>query len=77
MRAAGSGCYAVDVTAPDVRAAGLHVIRTLAPGLCALDVVQRARFLGCPRYFDVAAKDRLTAHIRTEDDLNPDPHPFP
>lgn len=77
IRAAGSRCYAVDVTAPDVRDAGLCVIRTLAPALCPLDVVQRARFLGCPRYWDMASRDPLTAHIRTEDDLNPDPHPFP
>ncbi len=77
VRAAGSRAYAVDVTPPDVRAAGLHVMRTVAPGLCALDVVHRARFLGSPRYLDVAERNQLTAHVLSVDDLNPDPHPFP
>lgn len=59
--------YAVDVTAPDVREAGLVVARAVAPRLLPLDVRHDARFLG---------GDRLRAHCAFAD-INPDPHPFP
>jgi ribosomal protein S12 methylthiotransferase accessory factor len=55
-------CFAVDVTSPDVRAAGLWVIRAVIPGLYPL-VVGSAR----PDH------PRLPADAR----INPDPHPFP
>jgi ribosomal protein S12 methylthiotransferase accessory factor len=59
--------YAVDVTAPDVREAGLVVARAVAPRLIPLDVRHDARFLG---------GDRLRARCAFAD-INPDPHPFP
>ena len=74
---AGSRAVAVDVTAPDVREAGLSVVKTVAPGLCALDVAHRARFLGGPRLRDASKKAMLTERSFDLDDLNPDPHPFP
>jgi ribosomal protein S12 methylthiotransferase accessory factor len=74
---AGSRAVAVDVTAPDVREAGLSVVKTVAPGLCALDVAHRARFLGGPRLRDASKKATLTDRLFELDDLNPDPHPFP
>lgn len=74
---AGSRAFAVDVTAPDVAAAGLSVIRAVAPGLCALDADHAARFLGSPRLTEVSERDILTSRVRTIDDLNPLPHPFP
>ena len=74
---AGSRTYAVDVTAPDVAAAGLRVWKTLAPGLCALDVAQRARFLGSPRLLDASKEAMLTPRSLGIEDLNPLPHPFP
>ena len=75
--AAGSTAYAVDVTSPDVAALGLTVTRVLAPGLCSLDVGQEARFLGPARLRETAAQLGLRASVLREDDLNPDPHPFP
>ena len=58
--------YAVDVTSPDVRDAGLVVVRMIAPELCALDVEHTAQLLGARRLYAFARGN-----------LNPDPHPFP
>jgi ribosomal protein S12 methylthiotransferase accessory factor len=69
--------YAVDVTSPDVRSGGLHVVRVIAPELCQLDVVERARFLGGDRLYQAACSAGLVTHALTPADLNLDPHPFP
>ena len=74
---AGSSAYAVDVTSPDVAGLGLVVTKTIAPELCMLDVVHAARFLGGRRLFTAAASLGLRSGSLAEDDLNPDPHPFP
>jgi ribosomal protein S12 methylthiotransferase accessory factor len=63
----GIETYAVDVTSPDVREAGVAVIRAIAPRLLPLDVRHDARFLG---------GDRLRK-LCPFAELNPDPHPFP
>ena len=75
----GSRAFAVDVTAPDVAEAGLHVIRAVTPGLCQLDASHDCRFLGGPRLLqlDLSERDTLTGAVRTIDDLNQLPHPFP
>jgi ribosomal protein S12 methylthiotransferase accessory factor len=69
--------YAVDVTSPDVRIAGFRVARVIAPELCQLDVVERARFLGGTRLYEAAYEAGLTGRPLTPSELNPDPHPFP
>ena len=74
---AGSGAFAVDVTSPDVAAAGLHVVRAVAPALCPLDADHTARFLGSPRLTRLSETDILTGRVLGIDDLNPLPHPFP
>jgi ribosomal protein S12 methylthiotransferase accessory factor len=62
------------ITAPEVRAAGYHVVRALSPDLVALDVRHDARFLGHPRLYrrwrDGPAIDG-PAHLVGV------PHPFP
>lgn len=63
LAAAGLDSFAVDVTAPDVRAAGAWVVRAVVPGLYPLLVGTGAR----PDH------PRLPA----TEDVNPDPHPFP
>ena len=68
--------YAADVTSPDVRSAGFHVVRVIAPELCQLDV-QRARFLGGRRLYRAAYEAGLAPRPLSPADLNPDPHPFP
>jgi ribosomal protein S12 methylthiotransferase accessory factor len=77
LAAVGCSAYAVDVTSPDVRAAGLAVVKVIAPELCALDVAYRLRFLGGRRLYDAAFEAGLRPAPLTEDDVNPYPHPFP
>jgi ribosomal protein S12 methylthiotransferase accessory factor len=69
--------YAVDVTSPDVRSAGFRVARVIAPELCQLDAIERARFLGGSRLYEAAHEAGLVERPLTLADLNPDPHPFP
>jgi ribosomal protein S12 methylthiotransferase accessory factor len=77
VRRAGSEAYAVDVTSPDVRELGQFVVKVVAPELCALDVPQAARFLGGPRLYRAAYDLGLRDTPLTEDEVNPEPHPFP
>jgi ribosomal protein S12 methylthiotransferase accessory factor len=77
VAAAGSSAYAVDVTSPDVAALDLVVTKVVAPELCALDVVQGARFLGARRLYETPVSLGLRATRLTEGELNPYPHPFP
>jgi len=73
----GVSAYAVDVTSPDIRSACFHVVRVIAPELCPLDVIERARFLGGFRLYEAAYELGLVDDRLTLADLNPDPHPFP
>jgi ribosomal protein S12 methylthiotransferase accessory factor len=73
----GVSAYAVDVTSPDVESLGLRVVRVVAPELCALDVAQFARFLGCRRLYTAAFDAGLARAVLEPADLNDDPHPFP
>jgi ribosomal protein S12 methylthiotransferase accessory factor len=77
VHAAGYAAYAVDVTSPDVREAGLIVVKAVVPELCALDVDYRARFLGGRRLYEAPATVGLARGALELADLNPDPHPFP
>jgi ribosomal protein S12 methylthiotransferase accessory factor len=74
---AGSTLYAVDATSPDVRELGLVVLKTLAPELCALDVPHAARFLGGRRLYEAPVRLGLRERPLREEDVNPEPHPFP
>jgi ribosomal protein S12 methylthiotransferase accessory factor len=73
----GSSAYAVDVTAPDIRAAGVSVAKVVAPELCPLDADHRTRFLGGRRLYEAAFELGLSSRVLTTADLNPSPHPFP
>jgi ribosomal protein S12 methylthiotransferase accessory factor len=77
LGARGVSAFAVDVTSPDVRSAGLHVVHVVAPELCGLDVVEGARFLGGRRMYEAAFEAGLVPRPLRPADLNPDPHPFP
>jgi ribosomal protein S12 methylthiotransferase accessory factor len=77
VAAAGSSAYAVELTAPDVAELGVHVVKTLAPELCMLDVPHGARFRGNPRLRTAAYALGLAARPLDLAELNPDPHPFP
>ena len=58
-----------------ILAAALFVL--VAPGLLALDTAHSARFLGGRRLYEAAAALGLRPAPAGEDDLNPEPHPFP
>ena len=77
LRERGSSAYAVDVTAPDVRAAGLRVVKVVAPELCPLDADHHSRFLGGRRLYEAALELGLRSAPLAFEELNPDPHPFP
>jgi ribosomal protein S12 methylthiotransferase accessory factor len=77
LEAGGATAYMADVTAPDVRGAGLRVIKVVAPELCPLDVEHAAPCLGGRRLYDVPWRLGLRESALSADDLNPDPHPFP
>ena len=77
LAASGVTAYAVDVTAPDVAAAGLRVAKVVAPELQPLDVAYDGRFLGGGRLYARAFELGLAAAPATFDELNPYPHPFP
>ena len=73
----GLSAYAVDVTTPDIREAGLWVARAVVPELCPLDVVHGIRYLGGRRLYDAPVEAGLRDRPLDPSDLNPDPHPFP
>ncbi len=77
VESAGATAYAVDVTSPDVAELGLTVTRAIAPELCALDVSHAARFLGGRRLYEAAVSLGLSSDGLHEDEVNPEPHPFP
>jgi ribosomal protein S12 methylthiotransferase accessory factor len=77
LESRGVSAYAADVTSPDVLDGGLRVVHVVAPELCALDVVEGARFLGGRRMYEAAFDAGLAPRPLEPSDLNPDPHPFP
>ena len=77
LAACGSSAYGVDVTAPDIRAAGLRVAKVVAPELAALDVAYEGRFLGGRRLTHAAYELGLRSAPLRLSELNPLPHPFP
>ena len=76
-RRAGCPPIAVDVTSPDVRAAGLRVVHVVAPELCALDVVEGARFLGGRRMYEAAFEAGLVPSAAPAGRPEPRPAPVP
>ena len=77
VEAVGEQAYGVDVTSPDIGAAGLRVAKVLAPGLCQLNVRHDARFLASPRLTHAAWQLGMRPEPLDPHDLNSAPHPFP
>lgn len=69
----GHAVITKDLTTPDVRAQGLHVVRSIIPGLQPLDDHHDHRFLGGQRLHSVPRR----LGLRPAEPFNPDPHPFP
>jgi ribosomal protein S12 methylthiotransferase accessory factor len=77
LAAGGARAYAVDITAPDIRAAGLCVVKVVVPELTQLDVAHAYRFLGGDRLFRLPFELGLCPLPLALEDVNPYPHPFP
>jgi ribosomal protein S12 methylthiotransferase accessory factor len=77
LRRAGTSAYLVDLTPPDVRAAGLFAVRAVAPELCPLDASHSARFLGGRRLYEAGWRLGLRSRRLDRVEVNPYPHPFP
>jgi ribosomal protein S12 methylthiotransferase accessory factor len=71
LRAAGMDPVAVDLTADEVREAGLWVLRVIVPELVPISFVHRARYLGTPRLLA-----RAGAGPAAPPTVNPHPLPF-
>ena len=67
----------VDVTTPDVAELGLHVVRTIAPELCMLDVRQDACFLGGSRLRAAPVELGLRTRKLSPASTKPCPRPVP
>ena len=77
LRAAGCRVAYVDLTTPDVAPYGISVVRAIATGLQPIHFGAGEERLGGRRLFETAAKLGWSPGTRTEDDLNPCPHPLP
>jgi ribosomal protein S12 methylthiotransferase accessory factor len=73
----GLDVLVVELTTPDVKELGLHVVRVLVPGLQPLHGDHRYPFLGGRRLYDVPVRLGLRDHALSEDQLFSLPHPFP
>jgi ribosomal protein S12 methylthiotransferase accessory factor len=76
LHAAGASAYAVDLTTPDVRRAGVQVWKAVSPELQPLDVGYRRRFWGGRRVYSMAA-GVSGRDVSSPAGLNQWPHPFP
>lgn len=74
----GAGCRVayVDLTTPDIVPYGISVVRAIATGLQPIHFGAGEERLGGRRLFETPAKLGCAAGTRTEDDLNPCPHPL-
>ena len=77
LHARGMDVYAIDVTSPDLRELGLHVVRAFCPQLCQIDSDHANRFLGIDRIYGGALAEGQSGRRLEPDELNHVPHPFP
>ena len=77
LSAEGFEVVSVDVTTPDIAEIGFRVVRVLIPGLHPLDMDHNWRYLGGTRLYETPFRMGFVDHVRSEEELNPVPHPFP
>ncbi|MGE5580725.1 MAG: YcaO-like family protein [Bacillota bacterium] len=73
----GYDVIAVDVTTPDIREVGFHVVRVLVPGLQPMDMDHNYRYLGGKRLYEAPLAMGCFNRRRSPEEMNPVPHPFP
>lgn len=74
LRMHGMEAIAIDLTADEVRDAGLWVVRVVIAELVPISFVHRARFLGTPRLLDYARRRGAAPGVSPR--FNPNPLPF-
>jgi ribosomal protein S12 methylthiotransferase accessory factor len=77
LRGRATDAIAVDVTTPDIDAAGFKVVRVVVPNLQPMDIDHGSRHLGGHRLYEVPYALGLSERPTQAADLNPAPHPFP
>jgi ribosomal protein S12 methylthiotransferase accessory factor len=73
LKEAGYEVIVVDITTPDIRDLGLHVVRVMVPGLVPIHGNHNFPYLGVQRLHDI----RKNMSWEESEGLNPFPHPFP
>ncbi|MCX6358189.1 MAG: YcaO-like family protein [Armatimonadetes bacterium] len=73
----GLEALAMDLTTVDVEQCGLHVVRTMAPGLETMEGDHLLPFLGGRRWRDVPVELGYRQHALDAGSVNPYPHPYP
>jgi ribosomal protein S12 methylthiotransferase accessory factor len=76
LQSCGLEAWVVDVTTPDVRAAGLTIVRVLVPGSQPLHGFHQAAHLAGPRLRDAGKHLPYLSRPLSETEVNPWPHPF-
>lgn len=66
-----------DLTSPDIKDAGVNVVKSIIPGFKPIDVLYRGRMLGGERILKHSFDLGLVDKPFTLETLNPIPHPFP
>lgn len=72
----GFAPLACDLTTRDVEKLGVHVYRTLVPGLLQMEGPHKHRFLGGRRLYSLGQKLGLIDRDLNIDEINQAPHPF-
>ncbi len=73
----GLDTISFDLTTLDIDEAGFKVVRSVIPGMEPLDINHSRRYLGGKRLYEVPVNMGLFKTPRSQQDLNPNPHPFP
>ena len=76
LRAAGSRVAYADLTTPDLAGFNFHIVRTIASGLQPIHFGYGEERLGGARLFEAPARMGYGDRARTEQELNPCPHPI-
>jgi ribosomal protein S12 methylthiotransferase accessory factor len=69
--------HVVDLTTVDINDVGFKVVRAVIPGMQPLDLDHACPHLGGKRLYEVPHKLGRIPKPITEDEVNPNPHPFP
>jgi ribosomal protein S12 methylthiotransferase accessory factor len=73
----GLEALGIDVTSPDVRETGLHVVRVMIPGCVLMEGDHLLPFRGGRRWKDMPVELGWRAAAIEWPDVNPFPHPYP